>query len=72
MYVARLAFILTVLATVSLAAAGWPHWRGPNGTGATNETNLPVRWSRQQPSSWRASAEPPVVVFWQYRQGVLC
>lgn len=54
MHVARLAFILTALATISLAAADWPQWRGPNGTGATNETNLPVRWSASENVIWKA------------------
>jgi outer membrane protein assembly factor BamB len=54
MRVARLAFILTVLATISVAAADWPQWRGPNGTGATHETNLPVRWSASENVIWKA------------------
>jgi outer membrane protein assembly factor BamB len=54
MHVARLVFILTVLATVSVTAADWPQWRGPNGTGATNETNLPVRWSASENVLWKA------------------
>ena len=54
MHVARLAFILTVLATVSVAAADWPQWRGPNGTGATKETNLTVRWSASENVLWKA------------------
>jgi outer membrane protein assembly factor BamB len=54
MRVARLAFILTALATISIAAADWPQWRGPNGTGATSETNLPVRWSASENVIWKA------------------
>jgi outer membrane protein assembly factor BamB len=54
MRVARLAFILTVLTTISVAAADWPQWRGPNGTGATNETGLPVRWSASENVIWKA------------------
>src|SRR5687767_11785835 len=25
-------------------AANWPAWRGPDGTGITTETNLPLTW----------------------------
>ena len=54
MHVARLALILTLVATVSVTAADWPQWRGPNGTGATSETNLPVRWSASENVLWKA------------------
>jgi outer membrane protein assembly factor BamB len=54
MHAARLAFMLTVLATISVAAADWPQWRGPNGTGATSEANLPVRWSASENVIWKA------------------
>jgi hypothetical protein len=54
MRAARFAFILTVLTTISVAAADWPQWRGPNGTGATSETNLPVRWNASENVMWKA------------------
>ena len=50
----RLAFILTVIASVSVAAADWPHWRGPHATGTTTERNLPVRWSATENVIWKA------------------
>jgi outer membrane protein assembly factor BamB len=54
MAMVRLAFILAVIAGGSVTAADWPQWRGPNGTGATNETNLPVRWSATENVVWKA------------------
>jgi outer membrane protein assembly factor BamB len=54
MAMVRLAFILAVIAGGSVAAADWPQWRGPNGTGATSETNLPVRWSATENVVWKA------------------
>jgi outer membrane protein assembly factor BamB len=54
MPIIRLTLVLAVIAGVSAAAADWPHWRGPNGTGATSETNLPVRWSATENVAWKA------------------
>ena len=49
----KLILILLLAACGSVAAADWPQWRGPNGTGATNETNLPVRWSATENVAWK-------------------
>jgi outer membrane protein assembly factor BamB len=50
-----------------MAAADWPHWRGPAGTGTTSETNLPVRWSATENVAWKApigglGVSTPIVV----------
>ncbi len=37
-----------------LSAANWPAWRGPDGTGVTTETNLPLHWDPHQNVRWRA------------------
>ena len=51
----RLAIIVVfVSAIVPLAAADWPAWRGPNGTGSTTETSLPVKWSATENVAWKA------------------
>jgi outer membrane protein assembly factor BamB len=39
---------------VSLAAADWPQWRGPHGSGIADETNLPDRWSATENVAWKA------------------
>jgi outer membrane protein assembly factor BamB len=49
----------TVLAGVLLAGLGsaawaenWPQWRGPQLNGVSRETNLPLRWTRQENVAW--------------------
>ena len=48
------ALLFAVLLSVSADAADWPQWRGPRGTGATDEKNLPVRWSASENIAWKA------------------
>jgi outer membrane protein assembly factor BamB len=48
------AHLFTILLGVSLSAADWPNWRGPRGTGASDEKNLPVRWSASENVAWKA------------------
>ena len=43
------------VATVSLAAADWPNWRGPLGSGVSTETGLPNTWSATQNVAWKAA-----------------
>ena len=40
-------------------AANWPAWRGPLGTGITEETNLPVKWNTKQNVKWRIPLPEP-------------
>src|SRR2546428_2252005 len=44
---------LTLLAPLSWAG-NWPAWRGPQGTGVSTETALPLRWSTNENVRWRA------------------
>lgn len=46
---------VAILATVSVTFAGdtWPHWRGPSFNGVSDETGLPVIWSKTQNVDWR-------------------
>jgi outer membrane protein assembly factor BamB len=46
---------LAVAAGVSVAAADWPQWRGPHGTGISDEKDLPIRWSATENVTWKAS-----------------
>ena len=34
-------------------SANWPAWRGPEGTGVTTETNLPLTWSATKNVRWK-------------------
>jgi len=55
MPIIRLTLVVALMAGGSVAAADWPHWRGPNGTGATSEANMPVRWSATENVAWKAA-----------------
>jgi outer membrane protein assembly factor BamB len=47
--------LLVTLALVPLcaAAANWPGWRGPEGTGVSADKNLPLKWGRDENVRWR-------------------
>jgi outer membrane protein assembly factor BamB len=36
-----------------LGAGDWPQWRGPEGTGSSAETGLPVAWSETDGIAWK-------------------
>lgn len=40
------------LATIS-SAANWPQWRGPDGSGISNEKNLPAEWTPTKNIKWK-------------------
>ena len=63
----RLAFVLVYLTSGALFAADWPHWRGPNGSGTSPESGLPVSWSSTDNVAWKAplsglGVSTPIVV----------
>jgi outer membrane protein assembly factor BamB len=37
----------------SVCAENWPQWRGPSLDGVSRETNLPVRWTRDENIAWK-------------------
>jgi outer membrane protein assembly factor BamB len=51
----RLALPLILLAAGSFAAAGsdWPRFRGPNGTGASPDKDVPLKWSAADGVLWK-------------------
>jgi outer membrane protein assembly factor BamB len=56
-----------VLAASAALSADWPQWRGPHGTGVSDEQNLPVEWSATEKVAWQADlgglgASSPIVV----------
>jgi len=51
----RFGLALAMACGGSMSAADWPNWRGPRGTGATDEKNLPVTWSATQNVAWKAA-----------------
>lgn len=51
----NLAIALAIAAGTTAIAADWPQWRGPHGSGISDEKNLPERWSATQNVAWTAS-----------------
>jgi outer membrane protein assembly factor BamB len=43
----------------SALAASWPHWRGPNFNGSTDETGLGETWSKTENVVWKAPMPGP-------------
>ncbi len=41
------------------AGADWPQFRGPQGSGVSSETDVPLTWSRRQNIRWRTELPPP-------------
>jgi outer membrane protein assembly factor BamB len=67
MHIAGPATIVALLIVPAVAAADWPHWRGPHGTGTTDAGNVPERWGRTENVAWKApitglGVSSPVVV----------
>src|SRR5437868_2645298 len=46
---------LFLLLTCGADAGNWPQWRGPHGTGVSDETGLPVRWGEGEGVVWKCS-----------------
>lgn len=44
---------LTCVVSLSLFAANWPAWRGPDGQGHCAETDLPLKWSATENVKWK-------------------
>ena len=57
--VRSVAFLSIILVTASMFAADWPAWRGPQGTGVSAETDLPVKWSDTENVRWKSSLPGP-------------
>ena len=48
-----LALIIGTALTANALAANWPQWRGPDGSGISNEKNLPAEWSPTKNIKWK-------------------
>ena len=56
----RLSLLLVFGLWVASASAGdWLAWRGPLGTGVSDEKNLPVTWSATENVKWKVPLEGP-------------
>ena len=63
---ATMALVVGVVSIVSLRAENWPQWRGPDGTGVSQERGLPERWGPKENVAWKATvrglgASSPIV-----------
>src|SRR5262245_10174520 len=59
--------LLLVLITTPLGAADWLQWRGPRGTGQSDEKTAPLTWSKTENVKWKvlldgAGNSSPIVV----------
>ncbi|HEX6283447.1 MAG TPA: PQQ-binding-like beta-propeller repeat protein, partial [Pyrinomonadaceae bacterium] len=49
--------LVTLILLISLSgaatAANWPQWRGPDGSGISNEKNLPAEWTPTKNIKWK-------------------
>jgi outer membrane protein assembly factor BamB len=48
-----LGLVLAAGATTAARAENWPNWRGPEGIGVSNESNLPLTWSPTENVRWK-------------------
>lgn len=57
---ANAACVILMIGSVATAGAGdWPAFRGPNGDGVSEETNLPVEWGPGHNVKWKAPLPAP-------------
>ena len=45
--------VVVLLASATLLANNWPHWRGPSHDGVSKETGLPVTWNQTENIAWK-------------------
>ena len=45
--------LLILVASTTLLADNWPHWRGPTRDGVSTETGLPIKWSATENVAWK-------------------
>ncbi len=48
-----LTFLAVAILTQCASAENWPQWRGPAGTGVSDETNLPIVWREDRGVVWK-------------------
>ena len=51
--ITSLALLVFLSLTTVGSAANWPQWRGPDGSGVSNEKNLPAEWSPSKNVKWK-------------------
>ncbi|HLE62855.1 MAG TPA: hypothetical protein VI750_06945, partial [Pyrinomonadaceae bacterium] len=51
--VSLLSIVALLNSSAAVSAANWPQWRGPAGSGVSNEKNLPSEWSATKNIKWK-------------------
>lgn len=51
--ITSIALLVFLSLTTAGSAANWPGWRGPDGSGISNEKNLPAEWSPTKNIKWK-------------------
>lgn len=51
--------LLTYWTALPAAAENWPAWRGPQGSGASSEKMLPLKWSKSENVRWHVELPGP-------------
>ena len=53
----RISLALLIISSITANgfAANWPQWRGPDGSGISNEKNLPAAWTPTTNIKWKAA-----------------
>jgi outer membrane protein assembly factor BamB len=52
---AFIVFVVLISVAAVTPAANWPQWRGPDGSGISNEKNLPATWTPTTNIKWKAA-----------------
>jgi outer membrane protein assembly factor BamB len=58
-YSALLPLLLVSLTFLPARAGEWPAWRGPLGTGISDETGVPLEWSADENITWKVPLPEP-------------
>jgi outer membrane protein assembly factor BamB len=49
------AALVSLVVTAAAAAGEWPGWRGPHGDGTSDETDIPIQWSKTENMRWKVA-----------------
>lgn len=70
-----LSCLMAILISQRAMADNWPAWRGPDGTGVANESDLPTRFDSKDNIAWKAPLPSPgnsTPIVWQDHVFVTC
>ena len=59
LFVAAIALVTFASSTPFAQAGDWLQWRGPKGTGQSDEKGLPLTWSQTENVKWKVKLDGP-------------